>query len=57
MEKARNGKTVYSRKDDTQDWDAKTYDSISQAKKANGLNSRTVTKAPANPVREEAEAA
>lgn len=52
MEKARMGKTVFSRKEETDDWTHKDYPSISQAKKANGLNSRTVTKAPANPVRE-----
>ena len=53
MQKVRKGHIVWSRKTDADDWEEKVFMSISQAKKANGLNSRTVAKAPANPVREE----
>ena len=49
MEKARKRNTVWFRDSDKDDWTQKDFDSISQAKKFNGLNSRTVEKVPDNP--------
>ncbi len=43
MNKARKDKTVYSRKDTDTPWSKKDFDSVSLAKKANGLNSTTIT--------------
>ena len=52
MNKCRKGRMVWTRKDDSEDWQKQVYESISQAKKANGLNSHTVLHDPKNPVRE-----
>lgn len=52
MHKSRKGRTVWFRETNDDDWQKRTFDSISQAKKFNGPNSRTVDAAPANPVRE-----
>ena len=50
IEKARMGKTVFQRSKETggdwSAWEAKPFPSISQAKKANGLNSKTVQTPP-----------
>lgn len=50
MEKVRVGKMVFMRERADEKWAFKQHDSISQAKKANGLNQRTAAKAPADPV-------
>lgn len=44
--KLRCGKTVYERKDVDAEWTHTDYQSISLAKKANGLNSAVTTKPP-----------
>jgi hypothetical protein len=52
LEKARKENVVWFRENAEADWMQKEFPSISTAKKFNGPNSRTVTKAPANPIRE-----
>ena len=42
MEKIRCGKSVFTRKDNTQEWKENLYDSINQAKKFNGLDSHVI---------------
>ena len=42
MQKVRIGKSIYTRKDATEAWVEVQHDSISLAKKANGLNSWTL---------------
>lgn len=45
MKRARIGKTVWTREDELSEWKSKTFDSVSQAKAENGLNSVTLESA------------
>lgn len=42
MNKARIGKTVWTRSDEFAEWKSKTFESVSLAKKENGPNSVTL---------------
>ena len=45
MQKIRCGKTVWTRDDEFSSWQDQQFDSLNQAKKANGPNSTTVESA------------